>query len=197
MNPHPPRHEIYVPGYVPQKLAMLIFGVVILAAGLFELTPRLALLLTGARADAQAVSVVKSKAGLDDLTFTDDVALERDMKIVDRSYLFWNVFRFQDAGGTSHEVRLPIAAVVKPIYTITDADGLPRMLPLVYSRSNPQHVIFPTVFSTWVFPALLTLIGMLTTGCAATILLYARKPIEMPILHDSTAETGGEPAPGR
>lgn len=188
-----PRLENYVPGHVPQKLALLVFGIAILILGLLELTPRLALLLRGQSALAEAVAVIKEKPGLPDVTFTNDVALAGDLKIVDRSYRYWNVFRYRAGDGTSHDVRLPSPAVVKPIYSISDEDGLPQALPVRYDPAAPDTaILFPTVFSTWVFPALLTFIGLLITLCATLILFAARRPIELPVLHE-LAPAGATP----
>lgn len=189
-----PTHDIYIPGYVPHKVAMIVFGILVLALGLPELAANLKLVIFGTPGFAQAVSVIKVKAGLPDAVFTDDVMVRKNSEPRDRSYLFWNVFRFQTADGNAREVRLPSPGLLKPLYTINDTDGLPTMLPIYHDPANPDIVLFPSVFSTWIFPSLLTFIGLLGAGSGAVLLYWARRPIEMPIV---PRDSGPSSVPGK
>lgn len=182
----PLAHEIYIPGYVPQKVLMILFGVLLLGLGFPDLAASLKLLIFGIPGSAQAVRVVKVRTGLPDAVFLDDVQLRKNVEGRDRSYLFWNVFAFQTSTGKSLEVRMPTPGLLKPLYSINDTDGLPTTLPIRYDPTNAETVLFPTVFSTWIFPSLLTLIGLLGIGCGSVLLYWARRPIEMPIVPPDT-----------
>lgn len=177
-------HEIYIPRHAPQKALMLAFGLLITAAGLTQFAPDLWLVLTGTRTEAHAISIIKEKPGIPDTIVHDDAEAEKLREKFDRSYRFWNVFSFTDAHGVAHEVRMPSPAVLKPAFPVTDSGGLPLALPVVYDSAKPDRVVFPSVFSTWVFPVLLTAIGLITSLAALLLLLASRKPIEMPILHN-------------
>jgi hypothetical protein len=178
-----PRHEIYIPGHLPQKLGMLAFGLILLALGLSQLLPPLWMLTTGTRVDARAHHVIKEKTGLPEVRLENPAAVEAGIERFDRSYRFWNTFLIERPGESPLEVRLPSPAVLRPAFPLLDTDGLPTLLPVVINPSDPTRVVFPTVFSTWVFPALLSLIGFLTSAAAALLAASALKPIEMPIVH--------------
>ncbi len=177
-----PTHEIYIPGYVPQKILMILFGVILIGLSSLDLVPNLQLLFFGTPATAKTVRILKVKAGLPDEVFLDDVLVRENFERMDRSYLFWNVFAFQTADGTRVKLRMPTAGLLKPLYPLKEADGLSTTLPIRYDPADPRRVIFPTVFSTWIFPTLLVLIGLLAAGSGSVLLFYARRPIEMPIV---------------
>lgn len=185
-----PRHEIYVPGYFPQKLGMLAFGLLVLALGLSQLLPPLWLMATGSRTEAKAHHVIKEKRGLEEIRLENPAAVEAAVERFDRTYRFWNTFLLTRADGTEVEVRLPTPAVLRPAIPLVEPDGLPSWRPVFYDPSDPDRVVFPTVFSTWVFPALLSLIGLLTSAVAALLAITARRPIEMPIVHSHEEEPG-------
>ena len=188
MSNNHPNHVIYVPGYVPQKFLMLAIGVLILVAGLTELVPNLTLMATGTWTEARAVEVVKTKTGLPDKVLASDREIDAALEPTDRSYLFWNVFNVELTGGETAPVRLPTAAISKPIFPIIDSEGMPTILRVVYSGPRAERIVFPTVMDTWVFPALTALIGALTVGGATLLLVNARKGIEMPIVHGGGSE---------
>ncbi len=181
-------HEIYVPGHVPQKIGMLFFGLIVLALGLSQLVPSLLVMATGTRVDARAHHVMKEKSGLPEMRLENPAAVAAAVERFDRSYRFWNTFLIEQADGSPVEVRLPSPAVLRPAFPLLDSDGLPNWLPVYYDPTRADRVVFPTVFSTWVFPALLSMIGLLTATTAALLLASARTPIEMPIVHSHDTE---------
>ncbi len=74
---------------------------------------------------------------------------------------------------------MPSAGLLKPLYMINASDGLTTTLPMRYDPRCPRDVLFPTVFSNWIFPSLLTFIGLLAAGCGSVLLYWARRPIEI------------------
>lgn len=188
MSNNNPTHVHYVPGHVPQKLLMLAFGVVILVVGLTDVVPNLAILATGTWSEARAVEVVKTKAGLPDRVLANDQEIDAALEPTDRSYLFWNVFHIGLPSGETVSVRLPTSSISKPIFPIIDSEGMPTILPVVYSEPRAGCIVFPTVMDTWVFPSLAVLIGTLTVCVATLLFVNARKGIEMPIVHSVHSE---------
>lgn len=177
-------HEVYVPGHVPQKVGMLVFGLVLILFGLWQLAPKVSLVLRGSRAEAVAVAVVKQRPGSPDLVVHDDAAIVGITEKFDRTVRFWNVFTFADSTGKHHEVRLPSPSLLQPAYPIADTGGLPYSLRVAYDPNRPERYVFHTVFSTWVFPVLVVAIGLLTSVAALLLLRAARRPIEMPVPHN-------------
>jgi MFS family permease len=171
---------LYTPGYAKAKLAMVVFGLAVFVVGMTQLWSPLQLLVTGRPAPAEATRVIKAKTGIPDLVFTDDVRLRSGEELRDRTFTFWNEFRFQTETGSEVIVRAPVGSQLKPLYPIIDDDGLPTTVPILYDPRHPESVVFPTIFSTWYAPAALAFLGML---CAVIgVFLYARasRPIEIP-----------------
>jgi hypothetical protein len=172
--------SVYRPGYKGAKLAMLLAGLLVLAFGISQLIPPLHLVWRGERALAEATQVVKAKPGRPDQVFKDDIAVRAHLEVQDRSYTFWNEFALTLRDGRTVPVRCPIGSQLKPLFPLLDAEGLPTSVWVCYDRANPQHAIFPSVFSTWYAPVVLTGLGL--ACCIIAILLYywADKPIELP-----------------
>jgi len=170
----------YTPGHAKPKLLMVFLGVVVAVLGFIDLWTPMRLVVFGARAKAEAVSVLKTKAGLPDIALTDDVQVQANLEPRDRSYIFWNEFRFQTADGRTMDVRAPVGSQLKPLYPLLDADGLPTTDLLYYDPAHPETVAFPMIISTWFAPGVLIIVGL---GCAvigAFLLYWANKPIELP-----------------
>ena len=177
-EPQPAVH--YTPGYAKEKLAMIALGLLLFAFGMSELWTPLRLVIFGGRAAAEATRVIKTKAGLPDLTLTDDLQVQAKSEARDRSYVFWNEFRFQTAESREVTVRLPIGSQLKPLYPLFDEDGLPTSVTLYYDRQTPSFVAVPAVFSTWFLPGALALAGLGCIVIGGVLLRYANTPIEVP-----------------
>lgn len=171
---------VYTPRYVKAKLAVAVLGVMLFAFGASELWTPLRLVAFGGRTEAEATRVIKTKKGLPDLALTDDLQVQAKSESKDRSYVFWNEFRFQTADGRNVMARLPIGSVSKPLYPLFDADGLPTCVTLYYDRQTPSIVAAPAVFSTWFLPGALALAGLGCIVIGGVLLRFANRPIALP-----------------
>jgi hypothetical protein len=172
----------YTPGYVTAKRALLAGGLLVAALGAWQLWTPLRLTLFGQRVLAEAVRVVKEKPGLPPLVLTDDAQVRAHLELRDRSFLFWNEFRFTTADGRAVEVRPNVASQLKPLYWLTDADGLPTTDVVYHDRVRPERVVFPLIISTWLAPAVLLVLGAGAAVIGGMLLYWARRPIPLPKL---------------
>ena len=170
----------YTPGCAKEKLAMIALGVLLFAFGMSELWTPLRLVIFGGRAAAEATRVIKTKAGLPELVLTDDLQVQAKSEANDRSYVFWNEFRFQTAELRDVTVRLPIGSQIKPLYPLFDEDGLPSSVTLYYDRRSSSTVVVPAVFSTWFMPGAFALAGLACIVIGGVLLRSANKPIDLP-----------------
>lgn len=173
---------VYVPGYARTKLGVVAVGIVLMGLGASELAPPLRLVLFGGHAKAEAVRVVKTKEGLPDKVLESDRQIADELETSDRSYTFWNEFRFETSRGESVEVRAPVGSQLKPLYPLVDEEGLPTGDLVVYDKADPRKVAFPTIVSTWFFPGMLFLIGALCAFIGSFLFYWAKRPIELPRL---------------
>lgn len=173
---------VYRPGYAVPKLLMVILGLVILTIGLSQLKTPLFLLLFGQRALAEAADVIKTKTGYPDVVLRDNLQLQAALEPRDRTYVFWNEFRFHTAAGAEITVRAPVGSRLKPLYPLLDDDGLPTTDFVCYSTSHPETVVFPRIISTWFAPGMLTFVGFMATLIGSFLLYWAKRPIELPHL---------------
>ena len=172
----------YTPGYASRKLLVVFLGLILFCLGAAQLSTPLRLLAFGRRTTAEATSVVKSKRGLPDLILTNDLQIQANLEPRDRSYIFWNQFRFQtDSGGTVN-VRATIGSQLKPLYPLVDPDGLPTTDVIYYDPAHPDTVVFPNLIGTWFVPGFLVAIGILCTIIGSVLFYWAGKPIELPHL---------------
>lgn len=180
------QREIYVPGYVTAKVLIVVFGLTLIGLSMIKLGPVFVHLLTGERAQAEAVRVVRISSGGQEEVLTSNRAIEsytKDEKVrKDRSFVYWNEFRYTTREGVEVEFRFPVGQFLTPHYMILDKDGVPSSLPIRYSASDPQHPTLYTEWFTWFLPGSLLVFGALTTWVGLTLLAYARKPIELPDL---------------
>lgn len=172
----------YIPGCVPQKIAMLAFSVTLIAIGLILVFPRLDLVLFGQSTQALATRVVKERPGGDSIILTTDAEILESRERFDRSYVFWNEFRFQNVDGTMVDFRAPSGMQLRPAHSLLDAEGLPTIVRVAFDPANPEKIILPFEISTWFFPGMLILFGLLGTIASSYLLYYARKPVMMPNL---------------
>lgn len=175
----------YTPGFARCKMLMIAYGLLLMTAGFSQLWTPLRLLTFGVPAHAEATRVIKSKGGLPDVILTTDAKIQSQLEPRDRSYLFWNEFKFQTAQGQTIQVRAPIASLLKPLFALNDSDGLPTTNLVYYDRSNPASVTFPCIASTWFGPGVVFVIGLVGVLIGSTLLYWANKPIELP--HIGTA----------
>lgn len=170
----------YVPGHAKRKLLMIAYGAVLFLFGLSQIWTPLCLVAFGKRAKAEAVAVIKSKEGLPDVVLTDDAQVQAKLEPHDRSYVFWNEFRFHTEKGEIVEVRAPVGSQLKPLYTLTDPDGLPTTDLIYYNPEQPKKVVFPLIISTWFASGVLIVAGLVCMIIGSTLYYWAKKPIELP-----------------
>ncbi len=190
MNPFPlepagvplPAVATYTPGYAVMKIAMIGLGLAFFSAGLTQLWTPLRLLAFGNRAEAEAVSVTKIKPGIADVILTDDPQIQASLEPRDRSYVFWNEFRFHAADGRVVNVRATVGSQVKPLYPLINADGLPTTDVVYYDPARPHVVVFPLIISTWFAAGALMVAGLGAMFMGAVLLYWSKRPIELPHL---------------
>jgi hypothetical protein len=180
LHPDQPAPGVYIPGYARIKLLMIVAGMVPFLFGVSQLWTPLHLLAFGQRATAEVTGVIKTKAGVPDLDLTDSVQLSSHLETTDRSYIFWNEFRFETATGRVVELRAPVGSQLKPLYPLLDYDGFTTTSPVFYDPAHPEHVVFPLIISTWFFPGMFTFIGLLCMTIGSVLLYWANRPIELP-----------------
>ena len=183
-----PAPASYTPGYAGVKLAMILSGLALLIAGCAFLRTPLRLLCFGGHAIAEATRVIKSKGGAADQSLTDDVQVKAATESQDRSWTFFNEFRFETAAGDIVVIRPDTGSQLKPLYPLLDADGLPTSVLVCYDRGRPRLALFPGIVSTWFVPGGLAALGLLCSVTGALLWAAARKPIPLPRMPDhSTA----------
>lgn len=170
----------YTPGYRGQKRVMLLAGLIVLLLGVVQLWTPLRLVLAGVHAKAETVRIVKEKTGLPPIVLTNDAQVLAQLEPRDRSWVFWNEFRFKTIDDQVVEVRANVGGQLKPIYMLSDADGLPTTDTICYDPARPEQAILPFVISTWLAPVVLVLMGLAATIVGAVLLYWADKPIELP-----------------
>ncbi len=183
MNASKPTHAsfgTYTPGAAKRKLMMILFGFLLFTLGMTQLWTPLRLLAFGEHTRAEAIYVTKAKAGLPDLIFHDDLEIQNNLEPRDRSYVFWNEFRFHTADGGTVNVRAPVGSQLKPLYTLLDSDGLPTTDLLYYDPAHPKTDVFPLLISTWFVPGMLVLAGLAGVGIGSVLFYWSNKPIELP-----------------
>jgi len=156
---------------------MVVLGLVTFVYGWSELWPPLSLLISGNEASGEATRVIKTKPGLPDQIFTDELKLKAAEEQNDRSYVFWNEFHFASSDHTDHIVRFDIGSQLKPLFPLLDEDGLPTTVRLYYDPQDPTKICIPSVFSTWFAPGLITFMGAICTIFGCLILYWARHKI--------------------
>jgi hypothetical protein len=186
------RHEIYVPGHRPAKLAMMIVGIVMALLSLDKFGPITRLAFTGGRATGEAVRTVRTDAAGQETVYTSDADVLNAVKDVeearDRESVFWVEYKFATEDGKPAEARSPIGQQVKPLYPLRDKDGLPSTISIWYNRTDPSHIVFPYQFGTWFMPGMLFTFGALCALMGLFLWRHASDPIEMPDLSRSHAE---------
>lgn len=173
----------YVPGHAKRKLLMIAYGTALFLFGLSQIWTPLLLVTFGKRAKAEAIAVIKTKEGVPDLTLTDDAQIANKLEPHDRSYIFWNEFRFHTDSGQPIDVRAPVGSQLKPLYNLTDADGLPTTDLVYYDVAHPSKAVFPMIVSTWFAPGVLIVAGLGCMIIGSTLYYWAKRPIELPHIH--------------
>ncbi|MBW8777538.1 MAG: hypothetical protein JF596_21875, partial [Stenotrophomonas sp.] len=112
-----------------------------------------------------------------------------------RSYTFWNEFNFRTREGHTVEVRASVGSQVKPLYPLTDDDGLPTTDWVCYDPADPEHALFPLIISVWLAPCALILAGLTCAIIGAVLLFWADKPIELPNVGGSGPDEATNVAP--
>jgi hypothetical protein len=187
------RHEIYYPGYAAAKMAMTLLGVVLFLLSLHKLGPLAKLGFTGGRARAEAIRIVRVDAARQETVFTSDAEVLSAMKVMedarDHDTEFWIEYRFTTQEGQTVEARSPLGQHVKPLQPLRDRDGLPSTIRVWYERKNPANIALPLQYGTWFMPGVLALFGIICTFMGAFLWIHAGRPIEMPDLSRSHAES--------
>ena len=110
----------YTPGRAKRKLMVVVYGLILFGLGMSQLWSPLRLLFSGTQIRGEVISVVKAKEGLPDLVLTDDSKIQANLEPRDRSYVFWNEFRFHAADGRVIDVRAPVGSELKPLFPLLD-----------------------------------------------------------------------------
>lgn len=178
----PATPHYYTPGHAKRKLLVIAFGCALFIAGLFEMRTPLHLWLSGGRAVSEAFRVIKTKPGTPNVILANDLEIRQKQEKRDRSYTFWNEFRFKTQDGRDMIVRCPVGSKMKPLYPLIDEDGLPSSLTVWYNVKHPGIVAFPAIFSTWFAPASLAILGLAFVVIGGFLFYWSNKPIELPRL---------------
>jgi len=181
----------YTPGYARQKALVLVFGLILLVLGAWQLWTPLRLMAFGVRTQAEATDVVKAKAGLPDLVLKDNAQVLANQETRDRTYTFWNDFSFHTADGRLMSVRTTVGSQLKPIYPLLDSDGLATTDTIYYDATHPEIVVFPGIISSWFAPGMLVFVGLLSIVIGSVLLYWANKPIELPHIPSPAKEPSG------
>lgn len=176
----------YTPGYRKSKLVVTIFGLIVFFFGMNQLWVPLRVLLTGTPGMAEATRVIKSKEGLPDRILVNDLQIKAAEETQDRSYIFWNEFRFNATNGQQVIIKAPVGSRLKPLYPLLDNDGLPTTVSVRYDPANVTDVIFPGIQSTWFVPGVMMFLGLIGTLIGSFLFYWSNKPIELP--HVTTDE---------
>jgi len=172
--------KLYVPGYAKLKFLMTIYGVLLFSLGLSHIWTPLRLVFFGERARAEVIAVVKTKDGLPDARLTNNGVVEASLEPNDGSYIFWNEFQFLTNKGEHLHIRATVGSRKKPLYSLTDLEGLRTTDTIFYDPSNPNEFVFPFIVSTWFASGVLIVAGLVCAIVGATLLYWAHVPIKLP-----------------
>lgn len=190
-------HVVYRPGHMPAKVVMIVFGLLLTATAMVKLGPVAVHGVTGERAEAEAVRVIKQRIGGAEQVLSTDAEIQAALEKRDRDFVFWNEFQFVTATGGRETFRLPVASQLKPHHQLRDADGLPGTVYIWYDPQHPQSPTLPLELSTWFLPGVLAVFGVATTAIGVVLLRFARRPIDMPDLAPSGTVARGATAESR
>lgn len=192
---HTESHEFYRPGYFFAKVGMAVVGLGMLAFGLVELAPTLGRLMTGESSIAIATKVAKERIGGEATFLYSDAEVIEAKERFDRSYVFWNYFKFEDAKGQLTEFRVKTGKQLQPAYNLRDSIGLPTTVTVYYDPENPQQAVVAANYATWFLSGWLVFFGSITTLFGIVLAYHARKPIAMPVIlsEDKTEESSKNP----
>lgn len=184
----------YTPGYVPQKIGMLVVCLLLIFAAATQLVPALRLVAFGTFTRAEALHIVKTRDGAPDEILTKDAQWKGNEGTQDRTVTYWNVYRLHLPNGGSVNVQAAVGSFMKPAQPLLDVDGLPNLVPVYYDATDPQRFILPAEFSTWFFPGTLALFGTLGVVASGMLLYHARTPIVLPHIADARAPADSKAA---
>jgi hypothetical protein len=172
----------YTPGYAGMKVAMILYGLLLVMVGLALIATPLRLMLFGKMTEAEATRIVKTEKGYPDVVLTNDEAVQASLETNNYRAIFWNEFEFQTQDGLTHSARCPVGSRLKPLFNLVDADGLPTMEMVYYNPKQPEQLVFPSILSTWFAPGVLIIAGLLGAVIGSVLYYWAKKPIVLPHL---------------
>jgi hypothetical protein len=186
-----------VPGYAGARTLFIVFGLVLIALSLNRLGPAIRLAFTGDRALGEAVQIVRTEPGGAQFVYTTDAEVLASVKACaesrDRASVFWVEYRFTTADGQSIQTRSPLGQHLAPLQPLRDGDGFPSTIRIWYDSKSPERILLPLQFGTWYLPGMLAFFGFLAVFMGIVLRWSAKRPIEMPDLSRSHAETEGGP----
>jgi hypothetical protein len=103
----------------------------------------------------------------------------------DRSFVFWNEYRYRTSDGREITFRASAGSQLKPAHALFDDNGLPTTLTVYYNPAKPEKVVLPTEFSTWFMPGTLALFGLAGALVGIVLAWNAHKPIPLPHIAES------------
>jgi len=178
--------ETYTPGYFLPKLMLVALGLLITGLALVQAWPDVKLLIKGEHAQGSVVAVIIEKQGLPEIilkTQAELIAKTQDVLATkDYGWTFYDEFAFDASDGKQVTFRRDVGCKLRPALPFLDDFGLPTTATLRYDQSNPSLAMLPLEYSTWFVPALIGLLGIMTTLTGAILAWYAHKPI---VLHST------------
>jgi hypothetical protein len=191
--PEDPGHEYYLPGYLLQKIAFLMFTGFIVLIALVDIAPKLWIMATGEFIRAEVVAVLRSDADGTVEVFDNDALAKTSYEESDRIPVFHNRLAFRLPTGSTHETIMPRGSRLKPPFDILDSSGLPSTTVIAVRPDAPDRIVLPLSMSTWFFPCTILAFGLAGAIVAILYIRTATLPIQVPHLHtppgDNLADT--------
>ncbi len=162
--------RVYIPGYLPWKLAGLFCGLITCALGLAQIyRPALAWWQDGLR-EATVVRVVKTKPGFPDTVYETTASIPPDGSHA----VFQHFVEYQDKPAHRVTLLLNVSSQGKPAYQVGDS------VQIACLRGQEDLAYAIDSLATWTLGGLVFLFGLLLSASMAMLSYYALTPIEIP-----------------
>ncbi len=191
--------ETYTPGYLIPKVLFALVGLVVVGVAVSQAWPDLRLLAVGRHTEAMATSVVARKPGQPDIIMKNQAELNAKMKAIgnakDYTWTFYNEFIFETHEGREVSFRRAVGCKLKPSMPLLDDNGLPTTAKLLYDARDPSRTVLPLEYSTWLAPALTSLLGLIAFVLGSTLAWFSGKPITLSVSAAVNLTADGNVAP--
>jgi Na+/melibiose symporter-like transporter len=176
----PDVRDYYVPGQLPWKIAFLSVSLVILAAGIWFLFPKLAIAASGSLVQARVEAITYQEGNGEIAVFESATAVRKFLSGGKRNGIFHLRCLAEMPDGSLVRFTPSNARTQKPLVDIVDEDGLPSTLMACIPHGAPASAILPFEIGTWFMPGLVAFLGATGTILAALLVRSALKPIALP-----------------